>query len=258
MTRPRRPGRLLLAAALAPLLALAAAVTAASLLTGTRTGSPAASARPVTPAGRPAFPAGRSASPAGAAPPAVPVIPRTDLAGLRWSDYHGVQLPSSPAAGPRDTVGGLASGFADTPLGALLAAVNIAVRANAQWGPGVFGPVIRRQVTGPDAAALLASCQAAYDQAARAGHITGGQPLGNAYVTEQAFRWVSYTPLAATADLVSAGPGSGGLTVRAVTRVQVTWDGSDWQVIAPPGGDWGNAAAQLGSLQGYILFPGQG
>ncbi len=133
---------------------------------------------------RPAAPPPRPAA-------ALPQLPQVSLAGLRWSDYHGVKLPSSPAAGPRDTCGGLASGFADTPLGALLAALNIAVRANAQWGPGVFGPTIRDQVTGPDAAALLSGCQAAYAQASQAAHVTGGAPLGNAYVTEEAFRWVA-------------------------------------------------------------------
>ena len=196
MRRARHARRLLLAAALAPLIALAAAVVAASLLTGTRAGSPDPAARPAAPAAPP--------GPAGAVPARVPLVPRISLAGVNWRSYHGVGLPSSPAAGPHDTAGGLASGFADTPLGALLATLNIAVRANAQWGPGIFGPVIRRQVTGPDAAALLAGCQAAYDQAARAAHIAGGRPLGAAYVTEQAFRWVTYTPSAATVDLVSA------------------------------------------------------
>ena len=75
-----------------------------------------------------------------------------------------------------------------------MAALNIAVRANAQWGPDVFVPTIRDQVTGPDAAALLASCQAGYGQASQAAHVTGGQPLGNAYVTEEAFRWVGWSP----------------------------------------------------------------
>lgn len=78
-------------------------------------------------------------------------------------------------------------------------------------------------------------------------------------MTEEAFRWVDWTPASATVDLVSAGPGSqSGVTVRAVTAVQVIWDGGDWKVIAPPGGDWGNSAALLTSLDGYTLFPGQG
>jgi hypothetical protein len=204
--------------------------------------------------------ASRSSAPGGpasAAPAASSRLPQVSLAGLRWSTYHGVMLPSSPAAGPRDTSGGLASGFADTPLGALTAALNIAVRANAQWGPGIYGPTIRGQVTGPYAAALLAGCQATYAQDSKAAHVTGGAPLGNAYVTEEAFRWVAWSPAAATVDLVSAAPGSQGVTVRATVRVQVTWSGGDWRVVAPPGGDWGNAAAGLSSLSGYTLFPGQ-
>jgi hypothetical protein len=203
--------------------------------------------------------AGRTSPPPPSAPDAgSPQLPHLDLAGLRWSGYHGVELPASLAAGPRDTSGGLAAGFADTPLGALLAAVNIGVRANAQWGPAIFGPTIRGQVTGPDAAALLASCQSGYDQASQAAHISGGRPLGDAYVAEEAFRWVAYTPADATVDLVSAGPGSQGTTVRATTRIEVVWGGGDWRVVAPPGGDWGNSAAQLTSLGGYTIFPVRG
>jgi len=241
--RGQRRGPWLLIAAVAALAALA------TLLAATRH-VPAARRGPA-----PAAPASASAP---AALARGPRDPQAGLAALRWASYHGVRLPSSPVAGPRDTAGGLASGFADTPLGALLAAVNIAVRANAQWGPGVFAPVIRGQVTGPDAAALLAACQASYAQAAQAAGITGGQPLGSGYATEQAFRWVAWSPPAATIDLVTAGPGSGGLTVRAVTRIQVTWDGADWKVIAPPGGDWASAASPLSSLASYTLFPGQG
>ena len=117
--------------------------------------------------------------------------------------------------------------------------------------------MIRGQVTGPDAAALLANCQAYYDQASQAAGVTRGQPLGGVDAAEQAFRWVAYTPSAAIVDLVSAGPGAQGTTIRASTQVQVIWDGADWKVIAPPGGNWGNAAAALSSLAGYTLFPGQ-
>jgi len=218
-------------------------------------------------AGRP--PASRSpaaaatpqASPAGAAGSGgrgQPQVPRVSLAGVRWSGFYGVELPVSAQAGPFDTSGGVAEGFAHTPLGALLAAVNIGVRANAQWGPRIFTAVIRGQVTGPDAATLLANCQAAYDQASQSEGIAVGQPLGNVDVAEQAFRWVAYTPAAAVIDLVSAGPGPQGATVRASTQIRVVWDGGDWKVTAPPGGNWGNSAAELSSLSGYTLFSGQG
>jgi hypothetical protein len=239
----RRPRRLLPAAAAA---AVAGAAAALVIARGGTAGGSAPGARPSSPAASPA--SGQQA----------PQLPLVSLGGLRWSDFHGVELPASASAGPRDTAGGLASGFADTPLGALLAAENIAVRANAQWGPGIFTPTIRGQVTGPGAAALLSGCQASYAQASQAARVTGGAPLGDAYVVEEAFRWVAYAPADATVDLVSAGPGSQGATVRASVRVEVTWSGGDWRVVAPPGGDWGNAAAQLSSLSGYIVFPGQG
>jgi hypothetical protein len=238
----RRAPRRLLLAAVAVIAVAGAGLAVLLTLGGTPgAGSPAPGRRPTAPAASSGL-----------------QTPQVSLAGLRWADYHGVELPSSPVAGPRDTSGGLASGFADTPLGALLAALNIAVRANAQWGPGIYGPTIRDQVTGPDAAALLASCRADYAQASQAAHITDGAPLGNAYVSEEAFRWVAYTSVGATVDLVSAGPGSQGVTVRAATRVEVVWYGGDWRVVAPPGGDWGNAAARLSSLSGYTVFPGQG
>jgi len=202
-----------------------------------------------------------TASPAGAAgsgSQGQPQVPRVSLDSVRWSSFYGVELPVSAQAGPYDTSAGVAAGFAHTPLGALLAAVNIGVRANAQWGPRIFTTVIRGQVTGPDAAALLTGCQAAYDQAAQSDGVTGGQPLGTVDVTEQAFRWITYTPAAAILDLVSAGPGSNGATVRASVQMEVVWDGGDWKVVAPPGGDWGNSAAELSSLAGYTAFPGQG
>ena len=235
----------------------AAAVAAILLGTGlvfAMTGHPAASRNPAATATAPASPAGT----AGPGSQGRPRVPRVSLASVRWSGFYGVELPVSAQAGPSGTSGGIATGFAHTPLGALLAAVNIGVRANAQWGPRIFTTVIRGQVTGPDAAALLAGCQAAYDQAAQSGGVTGGQPLGTVNVTEQAFRWITYTPAAAILDLAVAGPGDGGVMVRASVQMQVIWDGGDWKVVAPPGGDWGNSAAGLSSLTGYTAFPGQG
>jgi hypothetical protein len=248
VTGPRGARRLILPAAAVAVILLGTGLALA--LTGR------------APASRdPAATATAPASPAAAAGPGSqdqPQVPRVSLASVRWSGFYGVELPVSAQAGPYDTSAGVAAGFAHSPLGALLAAVNIGVRANAQWGPRILTTVIRGQVTGPDAAALLAGCQAAYDQAAQSDGVTGGQPLGTAVVTEQAFRWITYTPAAAILDLVSAGPGANGATVRASVQMEVVWDGGDWKVVAPPGGDWGNSAAELSSLAGYTVFPGQG
>jgi hypothetical protein len=243
---PARTRRPLLAAA-ALLIVLGGLAFMASARLSARGG---AAARPTLPAG--------SGGIARTASQSQPLVPHVSLVGLRWSGFYGVELPSSVVAGPRDASGGTAAGFARSPLGALLAAVNIGVRANAQWGPRIFAAVIRGQVTGPDAAALLADCQTSYAQASQSEGVTGGQPLGDVDVTEEAFRWVAYTPAAAVIDLVSAGPGGQGTTVRASTQIEVIWYGGDWKVTAPPGGDWGNAATELSSLRGYIVFPGQG
>ena len=248
MTAASGVRRLILPAAAVAVIILGAGLAFA--LTGRPPASP-----------HPAATATATVSPAAAAGPGSQgqsQVPRVSLAGVRWSSFYGVELPVSAQAGPYDTSAGVAAGFAHTPLGALLAAVNIGVRANAQWGPRIFTTVIRSQVTGPDAGALLAGCQAAYGQAAQSGGVTGGQPLGTAVVTEQAFRWITYTPAAAILDLVSAGPGANGTTVRASVQMEVVWDGDDWKVVAPPGGDWGNSAARLSSLAGYTAFPGQG
>ena len=246
MPASRTRHRLAFPAAAVAVVILSAALTVA--LTARPSPSPAAPGRQASSASAAGIAAGR----------AQPRLPRVSLQGLRWSEFYGIELPFSVQAGPHDTRGGLAAGFAHSPLGALLAAVNVGVRANAQWGPAIFGPEIRGHVTGPGAAALLAGCQAAYDQAAQAAGVTGGQPLGTVQVTEQAFRWVTYTPAAAIIELVSAGPGPQGTTVRASTQIQAVWAGGDWKVIAPPGGNWGNSATTLSSLSGYTLFPGQG
>lgn len=184
--------------------------------------------------------------------------PASAASGLRWTDYHGVRLPSHDLDGPRHGDGSRASGFARTPRGALLAAINIGVRANAQWGPRVFEPTIEAQVTGADKAALLASTRAFYEDRRTMAGISAGESLGRAYVVVEAFRWQGYTPKAASLDLVTAGPGDGGTTARASTRLQLQWHDGDWKLVAPPGGDWGNSATPVSELRGFTILMGGG
>jgi hypothetical protein len=177
--------------------------------------------------------------------------------GLTWASFHGIQLPASSTAGPRHFRAALAYGFADTPAGALLAAINIAVRTAAQWGPAIFTPVIARQVTGPDTAALLHADVSSYTAMRAATHIRAGQPAGRGYAAEVAFRFEAWTPAAAVVDVVSAGPANDGSTVMAATRIEVLWQRGDWRVLAPPAGNWANSATTISSLTGYTAFPGQ-
>ncbi len=231
--------------------------TVPALAIGTATGMlvllTACSSAPTTVA----IPASAAATSSSSKPtPDGPQASPVRLSRLTWQDFHGVRLPLSDVDGPRRLDHDRAAGFARTRQGALLAALHIAVRANAQWGPDVFEPTIAEQVTGPDADKLLEETRTQYEQSRREAGLPNGSALGVAYVAEEAYRWQSYTPDAATVDLVSAGPSPAGTTVRAVTRVQVVWRGGDWRVVAPLGGDWGNAAGPLTSLDGYTTFEG--
>jgi hypothetical protein len=177
--------------------------------------------------------------------------------GVAWADFHGIALPVSVQAGPHHTGGGLAWGFHDTPRGALLAAVNIGVRTAALWGPSIYAPTINRQVTGPGKAALLKADTSDYAALRAAAHVQAGQPAGRAYAAETAYRFTIWSPGRAVVDIVSEGPGTSGGTVLAATRIEVIWRGGDWRVVAPPGGDWGNAATRVTSLSGYTTFPAE-
>ncbi|MGH3305904.1 MAG: hypothetical protein ACRDOK_30440, partial [Streptosporangiaceae bacterium] len=115
-------------------------------------------------------------------------------ARLSWIDFHGIALPVSVQDGPHHTSGGLAWGFSDTPRGALLAAVNIAVRTAAQWGPAIYQPTIRSQVTGPDAGTLLNADASSYAALRAAAHVRPGQPAGRGYAVEAAYQFEAYTP----------------------------------------------------------------
>jgi len=175
--------------------------------------------------------------------------------GLSWADFHGIALPASATDGPLYVRDGLAWGFADTPRVALLAAINIAVRTAALWGPAIYGPTISRQVTGADTAALLAADTSDYAQLRAAAHVKAGQPAGRGYAAETAYRFAAWAPGDATVDIVTAGPGNSGTTVLAVTRIEVLWQRGDWRVVAPPGGNWASSASSVSSLAGYTPFP---
>jgi hypothetical protein len=179
-------------------------------------------------------------------------------ASLSWTDFHGIELPVSAHDGPHYMHNGLAWGFTDTPSGALLAAVNIAVRTAALWGPAIYQPTIRRQVTGPDATALLAADASSYAAMAAASHVRPGRPAGRGYAAEAGFRFLAYTPSGATVDVATEGPGTGNSTVLVATRIQVVWRHGDWRVVAPPDGNWARAATVISSLTGYTVFANQG
>jgi hypothetical protein len=178
--------------------------------------------------------------------------------GLRWTDFYGIELPGSAKDGPLHARRSFVWGFADTPGGALVAAINIGVRTAALWGPAIYGPTIRNQVTGPDKAALLAADTSDYAALRAAGHVPPGRPAGRGYAAEAGFRFLAYAPAAATLDVVAEGPSTSGAPVLVATRIEVLWRDGDWRVVAPPGGDWANSATTVPSLTAYTTFANEG
>ncbi|HVT70457.1 MAG TPA: hypothetical protein VHF26_22115 [Trebonia sp.] len=209
----------------------------------------------------PAQPASRQSRAAAAPPaPAVPssegdarqpsAAPAPDLSGLRWVSYQGgYEVPVSDSAGPRSAMARLASGFADTPAGALVAAANIVTRTAWQMGPDVFGPTIEKQVTGPDAMALLQNDTATYDQD------SSQIPEISAYPQLIAYAPVAYTPGDAVFALVAGVTGPGGAALYDVSTAEVRWIDGDWRLVAPADGTW--TGSYIPSPDGYTLFPGR-
>jgi len=248
---PRRRGRGRPAAA-AAVVVIVLALTTVIVVLLPHLSRPASRQAPgrVSPSSQQATHATSSGRVPAGTPGSVPV----STAGWRAVNLDGTKVPLSQQAGPRQGPWPLATGYADTPAGAVLAAVNIAVRTSGQLGPDIFTTTITRQVTGPGTHALL---KAAWkDYAAAAGQhppaSTGG-PAGTADASARAFRLVSWTAGAGDVQvLAGADNGSG---PGAVVELQVQWLNGDWRLVAPQTGQFPATAARA-DLRGFTPLPG--
>jgi len=192
-------------------------------------------------------PSGSSATSPSAAPSsALPTtVPTAAPAGTSWSIYQTVALPSLPGAGPAHVDGAIATGYAHTPLGALLAVANEGFRyrlaTDDQWRAA--------------AAAMLAP-GAGTDAwlKVRAAHPYGpGGGVGTDTLLQIAgFQFVSYTPSDAVIQIATGNP-----TDRyQVVALHVTWLDGDWKFV--PASDGGQAAnlQQVDSLAGFVEWRG--
>jgi hypothetical protein len=246
--RARRRRRLRLAAALALLAGLALAVVVITL-------------QPVHPAPGAGQPVQLNPDSASGAPTTAGVggqpAPGTAAplpADLTWGGpVAGVSLPVSAAAGPRDTGGGLARGFAHTRAGSVLAAMHLVVRVTPQVGPAVFGPTLRDQVVGAAAAALAGQV---CDQA----HIGYGPPVGTLPAVLAGYRIELFTDTTATVRVMTRTDRAGGTPLYAAAVIQLSWTGADWALLAPAGGVWDQSLTRVdaSNVGGYNPFtPGR-
>lgn len=179
------------------------------------------------------------------AAPLPTTVPTAAPAGVTWSIYQTVALPTLPGAGPTRVNGSIATGYAHTPLGALMAVANEGYRY-----------VLAPDTEWRQAAAAMLAPGAGIDAwlAVRAKNPYGsGGAAGTENLAQIAgFQFVSYTPSDAVVQIVTRDS-KGNLQVGAD---HVTWDGTDWRYV--PGPDGGQAAnvQQIDSLAGFIAWKG--
>lgn len=246
----RRRGRRPAAAAAAVIAVLVLALAIAVLLP--RLSRPASRQAPggVSPSSQQAT----HATSSGRVPAGTPGTVNVSTAGWRAVSLDGTEVPLSQQAGPRQGPWPLAAGFADTPAGAVLAAVNIAVRTSGQLGPAIFKTTITQQVTGPGAGAMLGAAQNDYATAARQNPpASSGGPSGTADASARAFQVTSWTAATADIDVLTGADNGSGPGV--VVHLQVRWLDGDWRLVAPASGVFAATAARA-DLRGFTPLPG--
>jgi hypothetical protein len=185
--------------------------------------------------------------PAPSAPPeqAAPAVtvPTTPPPDVTWQVWRTLALPVSRTAGPREISGDAASGFARTPTGALLAAVQAASRKVAAGEPGWRQVADAMIAPGPGRDAWIAA-------RGRVRH--HDEPVPGTFAQVAGFQFVSYTPTDAVVQLASRNAdGSFG-----VVALHVAWLDGDWRlVLAPDGGD-ATSKQRAASLAGFVPWGG--
>lgn len=168
-------------------------------------------------------------------------VPAAAPPGVSWHIYDTVALPFSPAAGPQVVTGDVARCYAHTPDGALLAAVQIAVRY--VLAPGWRAVLAQQVVPGPGASAYAAL-------RAQDPSVNTTQP--GQYGQIAGFQFVTYTPAVAVMQIVSRLPGG----ALQMTTMTTQWSGTDWRLALHADGTPGGNVQQLSSLDGFIPWGG--
>jgi hypothetical protein len=161
---------------------------------------------------------------------------------VTWALVGQTAVPTSAAAGPDTVAGGTASGFAHTPVGALVAAAQISARAAFSAGRDSWEPTIERQfVPSDDRDRLVAALEAAGDTPAAPGELS--QIAG--------FQYLSYSPDTAVIGLAMRAPSAGTPRYHVLT-LTVVWRDGDWRMVAPPGGAWTSVNRVATDLTGVV------
>lgn len=155
---------------------------------------------------------------------------------MAWSIYAGVMVPRSATAGPAHVDGALASGFAHSPLGALLAAANTAARylsaPAGQWQRET------RAMTLPGAG---------QERVFQLRPTMSDAVPATGYAQYAGFRFVTYDPASAVVQ-VATQLGS----QMQVSTFTVRWVGGDWRLVLYPNGAATPLPTLVPSLAGFV------
>ena len=166
-------------------------------------------------------------------------VPSSAPAAVSWTLLQATMLPSSRSAGPGTVDGLVASCWAQTPVGALLAAAQIPFRygtaGDTEWRPTV----------------MMLAPGAGRDAFVRRRAAETFSPVPDSPPQIVGFRFLSYTPTAATVEIVLRyHPAQ---LVAAEQRV--AWYEDDWKYVADPaGGPWN--LREVPDLTGFIPWGG--
>lgn len=181
-------------------------------------------------------------------PPGPQAVPTVAPAGITWTLWRTVALPSSPTAGPLVVKGNTARCFAHSPLGALIAAVQIDMRFHtaetAEWRTVVYEQMVPSRGREKLAAEVEALVKSDPAQAA-------APPAPGSIAQVAGFSFISYTPQTAVIDLVVTDSGR-----YAVGPVTVSWVGGDWKLDVQPAGTVTGPAQPISSTVGYVAWSG--
>lgn len=177
-------------------------------------------------------------------------VPMTTPADVDWLNFQGVWLPytvpvldhglvNEHYAGPAHTEGPAVNGYAQTPLGALLAAEQIGVRYLLTPADG-WRQVTEQQTTGTLGQQAWIKVRAQTPDSFFTG--TPAQSAG--------FRFLGYTRDVVSLQLVYAQSDG----TLAVNSVVLDWIDEDWKLRLQANGTTSPALSTVPSLAGFVPF----
>ncbi|NKS56580.1 hypothetical protein GS504_03450 [Rhodococcus hoagii] len=168
-------------------------------------------------------------------------------ADVQWASYRGVAVPTSSTDGPTNTDAVVPNGYAQTPQGAVIAAIQgqarLALAPDNSWAQ--TAQVVAAPGSGRDAYAVARAMASITEEA---------DPAQTAQFV--GFRFTDYSKDAGTVWLATRMP-DGALSA---SPTRMVWQGGDWKVeLSEPSTSADDAATPtdpipLTSLDDYVAF----